>query len=311
MRRLTPLFLALLLLLTGCGQSSPAPDEPTESSVERAYLSAEEVYGWFNMTSLPVGSAAVKEDGWTWYPVEQDGIATYVQLEAKVRSLFSAPLADSILKDAPYRDIGGRLYATNAARGSNIYQKDRSVSVSQAGDSRWTVTLTFWADSWAWECPSVTIGFSKTKLDYEKTEDGWRFTSFCPSDDLDTDAATVFHFTYTDDAFASADCESFSDLQLALYLIHADGAYMEYPIDEMTRRFSSRPDEILALAPQMNVEWQGILFPAVGFHGPVLDQSDRAAFQAALDSASPKNDAEKSALEQIRQSALQDSASAS
>ena len=67
------------------------------------------------------------------------------------------------------------------------------------------MTVTFYADSWAFEKPSTTVGYSQAVLDLEHTADGWKFTSFVPSDGLDLEAETVFQFTYDMDTFMRDD----------------------------------------------------------------------------------------------------------
>ena len=107
------------------------------------------------------------------------------------------------------------LYAQSADRGSNLYLLDKTVSAAQTDADHWTVTLTFWAQyedtqpvpvpgtQETWPASTATVGYSQSMLDLERTADGWRFTSFCPSDDLDLDAETVFTFCYGPDAFAA------------------------------------------------------------------------------------------------------------
>ena len=188
------------------------------------YTAASAVYDWFTMTTLPLDYADTREaDGLTYCRVDAEDlslpfaavpeptdsslhwqpqpvtIASLADLRSVVETYFSPEVADGLFALSPehYRDFDGVLYAADAGRGSNIYLLGKAVTPEQADEDHWTVTVTFYADSWAFEEPSTTIGYSQTVLDLERTEDGWKFTSFVPSDGLDLEAETVFHFTYT------------------------------------------------------------------------------------------------------------------
>ena len=309
-KRIVSVLLALTTaaaMLCGCEKNSAAAasaaassaDGPTEAAVEAAYLSAEEVYNWFDLTSLPTSGAAVEQGGLSYRPVDYEGLNTYADLEARVHSLFAPSVADALLKEGTnYRDIGGRLYTTDAARGSNLYFKERTFSVSQTDAAHWTVTVTFWGDSWEWEQPSVTIGYSKAVLHYEQTDDGWRFTDFCSSDALDTDADTVFTFTYDDASFEASDFGSYSDLQLALYLIHADGAYTEGTSDMLYQRFVKDPGAWLTLLGGLHAEWQDALTSLLAGDAAVWHPDED--FTALLDGLSPAGDAEQAVVDGLR-----------
>ena len=86
------------------------------------------------------------------------------------------------------------------------------------------MTVTFYADSYEWERPSATVGYSRAVLDLERTAGGWKFTSFVPSDGLDLEAETVFTFDYSFDGFAKDEqgMDTWSDYKLSCWLLHAD-----------------------------------------------------------------------------------------
>ena len=214
-------FLLIAVLLTGCAQTAPKRSPVTGQMVLDAYAEAASVYDWFDLCSLPTGGEPLTEDGTPWdpssdalpyYPVEYEGVETYAGLESRVRACFAPALADAILENSVnYRDINGKLYCAGGARGSNLCFLDKTVAAEQMDDCRWTVTLTFWAD---WSDQEIqadghphtvaTAGYSQTVLDYEQTPEGWRFTSFCPSDALDLDADTVFTINYYQDFEATS-----------------------------------------------------------------------------------------------------------
>lgn len=300
MRRFSPFFL-VLILLSGCGPHPSAGHiAVTETEAELAYLSAEGVYGWFNLCSLPTTGEVVEVDGQSYRAVDYPGLTTYADLEAKVHSLFVPELAELILScSSDYRDIGGKLHCAEGARGSNIYLKERVFSAAPISDDRWAVTVTFYADSWAFERPSVTIGYSQTVLDYVNTADGWRFETICPADDLDLDAETVFQFTYAESAFASTDFDRYSDLQLALYLLHSDGAYTEGPSDLLYRRFIKRPAQLLPVLTRLHIEWQAQLISLIAGAAAYWHPDDD--FAALLDGLTPADAAQADLIGRLRE----------
>ena len=214
-RRMLFAALALALLLTGCGDNTAADlyEEPSDASMTEAdvlnfYTAASAVYDWFTMTTLPLDYADTREaDGLTYCRVDAEDlslpagaesvtIASLADLRSVVEAYFSPEVADGLLALSPdhYKDFDGVLYATDGGRGSNVYLLDKAVTAEQVDADHWTVTVTFYADSWAFEEPSTTIGYSQAVLDLEHTADGWKFTSFAPSDGLDLEAETVFCF---------------------------------------------------------------------------------------------------------------------
>lgn len=309
-------FLLFPLLLAGCAKQEcvpPSPEAPT-ANVPSAYEFAAEIYDWFDLTTMPLDESDTQEtpEG-TYYRVNSAAYPELSSLSAlgqRVKDVFSPDIAEALFSLSPdhYRDIGGKLYAQPGARGTNIYLLDKTVTAEPVDGSHWTVTLTFWADSWAWERPSATVGYSQKVLDYERLEDGqWRFTSFCPSDALDLEADTVFIFTYDWDTFDNTDFDAYSDLRLVLYLLHADGAYAEAPSDLLYRRFVERPDEILKLLTMLDTSPYQESHPQVdaitaspGYHAAWLSLDEQAEFLAALDSCQPETEAERTVLERMR-----------
>ena len=309
-------FLLFPLLLAGCAKQEcvpPSPEAPT-ANVPSAYEFAAEIYDWFDLTTMPLDESDTQEtpEG-TYYRVNSAAYPELSSLSAlgqRVKDVFSPDIAEALFSLSPdhYRDIGGKLYAQPGARGTNIYLLDKTVTAEPVDGSHWTVTLTFWADSWAWEQPSATVGYSQRVLDYERLEDGqWRFTSFCPSDALDLEADTVFTFTYDWDTFDSTDFDAYSDLQLVLYLLHADGAYAEAPSDLLYRRFIEQPEGLLKLLTMLDTSPYQESHPQVdaitaspGYHAAWLSLDEQAEFLAALDSCQPETEAERTVLERMR-----------
>ena len=325
-RRMLFAALALALLLTGCGDNTAADlyEEPsgasmTEADVLNFYTAASAVYDWFTMTTLPLDYADTREaDGLTYCRVDAEDlslpagaesvtIASLADLRSVVEAYFSPEVADGLLALSPehYRDFDGVLYAADAGRGSNIYLLGKAVTPEQVDEDRWTVTVTFYADSWGFERPSATTGYSQAVLDLERTEDVWKFTSFVPSDGLDLEAETVFSFAYTDEGFSEmSNSEDCSDLKLACWLLHADGGYAEGPSDTLTRRFLEDPGawfSALSVFPDSPWEHADTVMTA-----PVNDtyawygEEEQARLTEILDTYEPRNEQEQALLDILR-----------
>lgn len=311
---------------------APAENALTERDVLNLYAAASAVYDWFTMTTLPLDCADTREaDGLTYCRVDAEDlslpiaavadpadstlpwrprpvtITSLADLRETVETYFSPDIADGLFALSPehYRDFDGVLYAADAGRGSNIYLLGKAVTPEQAGEDRWAVTVTFYADSYDWERPSATVGYSQAVLDLERTADGWRFTSFVPSDGLDLEAETVFTFAYTDEGFSEmCDSEDCSDLKLACWLLHADGGYAEGPSDTLTRRFLEDPESwfgALSVFPDSPWEHAGTVMAA-----PVNDtrawygQEEQERLAEILDTYEPRNEQELALLDILR-----------
>lgn len=339
-RMLLSVFLAAALL-TGCGgrETPIPPDEApeaalTEQDVINMYTAASAVYDWFDLTTLPLDMEDARtEGGLTYYRVDAEDlslpvsavpeptdsslpwqpqpvtITSLADLRETAETYFSPEIADSLFALSPdhYKDFDSVLYATDGGRGSNVYLLDKAAAVEQVDEDHWTVTVTFYADSYEWERPSATVGYSQTVLDLERTEDGWKFTSFVPSDGLDLEAETVFTFTYTDDGFPESlgSLEDCSDLKLACWLLHADGAYSEGPSDTLTRRFLEDPDtwfEALSVFPDSPWEHADTVMAA-----PVNDtyawygQTEQDRLEEILNTYQPENDAQQALLDALKE----------
>ncbi len=327
------LSAALALSASACGklaggtssasslQEEAAPNELTEADVLAAYERAAEVYDWFDLCSLPTSGDPVAEDGKpydpkqgapSYRPVAHESLKTYADLDVCVRGCFIQQLSDELMGGGTgYRDIGGRLYAADAARGSNLSLLGKAVSAEQAGPDRWAVTVTFYADSYEWERPLATVGYSQKTLDYIKTPDGWRFSTFCPSDALDETAKTVFHFSYDPDDFTEEgrDMEDWSALKLACWLLHADGGFFEGASDYFTLRLLNDPDEwFSALSVFPDSPWEhrdsviaNSAWAAYGW----LSAEEQVRLEELLNAYQPKNNAETALLNAIKAAWLQ------
>ncbi|MEI3299025.1 hypothetical protein [Dysosmobacter welbionis] len=269
MRRFGALLLLTIALLAGCGgrESPVSPDEApetalTEQDVINMYTAASAVYDWFDLTTLPLDMEDARTEGdLTYYRVDAENlslpvstvaeptdsalpwqpqpvtITSLADLRETAESYFSPEIVDNLFALSPdhYKDFDGVLYATDGGRGSNLYLLDKTVAAEQVDADHWTVTVTFYADSWAFEKRLfTTVGYSQAVLDYANTRrtagnspvplfppTGWTWRRRrCSSSPMILIPSCVM---------TPPNLDTWSDLKLACWLIHADGAYAEVP----------------------------------------------------------------------------------
>lgn len=315
------LLCALLLSvpLTGCVRLTidPSPQELMgfREDVLAAYDEAARLYDWFDLAPMSLDeSDSVREGENTYFRVLDENITSTKELRSRLERVFTSELAEEIFNKAPdqYRDFDGKLYAIPGGRGTNIYLLDKTVQAERISEDRWAVTLTFWADyedtrmvpepeaGVSASYPTAVAGYSTTCIYYERTPEGWRFISFCPSDALDLEAETVYTFDY-----AQGFREDCSDWELICYLLHADGGFAEGPFYRLYQRFLERPGDVLSSLALLDTAPYGAsrlnsLIAGPGYEAAYEDEAGRLAFEEAVRRCVPANEAERVVLEKIR-----------
>jgi peptidoglycan/xylan/chitin deacetylase (PgdA/CDA1 family) len=279
MKRLLLLVLTLAVLLSGC--ALPGSHEPTQEEVLSTYDSAAEVYDWFDRASLSYDLDDTRHsEGQTYYRVTDERTPTLTALKKLVDNAFSPDLAQKLLSDSrhQYREFNGALYTAGGSRESCPELVDTQKAAELIDTNHWKLTLTFWADSVKAQkeqaAPKgsdqddapVVIGYSQSQVDYEKTKDGWRFTSFCPSDGLDPGADTVFSFN-SREVLSQDAYRSLSDWALCCYLVHSGESPL--PAEELLSRCAANPGQAISALSSLYSDWQQ----------PVLDKLGKAIAQ--------------------------------
>lgn len=324
-------LLSSVLLLVGCtqqaadsGNVSPETDLPAQESSEpqsedvlTAYNEAARLYDWFDLAPMPLDeSDSVREGENTYFRVLDKNITSTKELRSRLERVFTSELAEEIFNKVPdqYRDFDGKLYAIPGGRGANIYLLDKTVQAGRISEDRWEVTLTFWADyedarmvpepetGVSASYPTAVAGYSTTCIYYERTPEGWRFTSFCPTDNLDLDAETVCSSDYYEGF--GADC---SDWELVCYLIHADGAFAEGAFYRLYQRFLDRPNDILSCLALLDSSPYAAVYPHIdsliadpGYQAAYEDEEGRLAFEETVKLCVPANEGEEAVLKKIQ-----------
>ncbi|MCL2854771.1 MAG: hypothetical protein FWE21_04040 [Defluviitaleaceae bacterium] len=137
--RIVVLMLTILLFVAaGCGENQSSHPVSTDG-IAAIYESAREAITWFQKSTMEVDWQA---DGGIyaydnfWHPVIHETISTLADLEAHLRQLFVADLADDLLfgEFVRYRDFDGVLHGIAADRGSNIFAGEETHEIIHISD---------------------------------------------------------------------------------------------------------------------------------------------------------------------------------
>ncbi len=177
------LMLAMLsaCLLASCG----APKIPADESVIEAYHRASEAYSWFDVLTLPCDySDTVEVDGMPYARVNR--FPLMVDFRNHLEDLFAIPIVDRLLAgDAAYPQYierDGKLYALDAARGTDIGKGAETYSVRQT--SKTSLILTVTVEILDYSIPNTldaegkVIGSETYEFPFEYVNGKWVFTDF-------------------------------------------------------------------------------------------------------------------------------------
>lgn len=226
-----------------------------------------------------------------------------------LKKLFPLLLAVSALagcgQTAPEERAPSIIDDYTAAQGEDLSRK--TLQGMPVDDTHWTLHVTHWVDDW--EPPTATVGYSTAVLNYEKTKDGWQFTNL-DQDVPNLDAETVFTFTYEPELLETYAYQEWSALQLALFLLHAEGHYFEGPAETLTDwlweyndQAAVTPEEVIAALAVLQDspfpdKYTVITAPAEYiFRLSSLD--NQPEFRALLKGYDPKDPREKAVIDKI------------
>jgi len=110
---------------------------PQETLILADFHEAQQIWDYFNMTTMPLDYYdAVEQGDYTYCRVDWRGISTMTELRALLETRFSDDITDKLLDpdDIHYREIDGVLRATDAARGADISRGGAEYSVELNGN---------------------------------------------------------------------------------------------------------------------------------------------------------------------------------
>ncbi len=158
-----------------------ATDEDAEDSLEEDeisedeafFLSALEVYGWFEAQPLDVDPEKSSPDG-KKFQVLDERLNTLRALDAEVRTYFSDSIANKLLDSGIYEEIDGYLYTGAQDRFIDEGLGETELNIDSRSDDKITYTLTLTTVD---EAGNVTAAEEFTFV-REKIDGAWKFTQF-------------------------------------------------------------------------------------------------------------------------------------
>ena len=162
--------------------TSPYSTQDLKAFMAEKYNAAREAYFWFAVSGMPADEAVdmnnIQQVGdHYYYKVGHETIKTLADLENYLKTIFSDKLTEGLLKMYPdnYIDIDGELWAADASRGTNILVGDVIFSISEKSDSKivYNAYVEMLSDDM-----EIVESIETYTYNYEKTENGWRWTKF-------------------------------------------------------------------------------------------------------------------------------------
>lgn len=201
MRKLLFSVVLLSLVLTSCslspvnfgGEEDTTDKETTiryilgEDSVHNAFEKALEVYGWFELCSMPMDfSKSETVNGAVYHKVISNECASFSELRTLVYSLFSVETGEKLLSEdsdtPPYIDIGGELYGRDFARGSDIGKGEYTADVEYISNTsvlyRVSVEIIDFDENAGIDNYRKVVGHEDYSYHYEYINNKWVFTDF-------------------------------------------------------------------------------------------------------------------------------------
>ncbi len=173
-------------------RKTPVMTEDLDSYMYDVSRRASEAIGWFEMNTMTARSGlsdimkrysqnsqsetsirTANEDGYT--EIGDSRIKTYAELGAYLKTLFSDEITERLLALGMYRDINGKLYGLDAARGSDITKGSSTAAIKRFSDSKifYTVTVELLSE----DLKSVA-GYETHVFTYELIDSKWIWTKF-------------------------------------------------------------------------------------------------------------------------------------
>jgi len=178
--------ILLFAMLASCS-GKELPGQPPKDEAERLeflterYERAEEVYSWFDLCTLPAQPNTVELDGAIWNEADVSdpslGFTDYNGFCELVNSLFSSEIAAHLLDSGLYRDIDGKLYVMEAARGSDI-SIGEVTRYEVTENSKTSLTFTVYYETMSEDDPTVVSGEGSARYTYEVVNGTWVFSAF-------------------------------------------------------------------------------------------------------------------------------------
>ena len=165
----------------------------TENYVLADYHEADELWRYFDMTTMPIDTEdSFEVDGYDYYRVNHRDLRTMDDLRALLLTRFSDSIVDELLAPLEggvvhYREIDGVLYAIQCDRGSDISRGDATYAVELFEDGKGGKVIATVEElqdggpiynEQTGEYDEIVAGYSTIEFPFVLTETGAQFTHF-------------------------------------------------------------------------------------------------------------------------------------
>ncbi len=166
MKKLFCMLLSLTMLLTLCSCGSTANDDTVTDEEIVALIDGDIQIGKYLSVEPPSYDWDNSIDGeYEWFPVVKEGLETWDEWEAYIRSIYCGECAEYALDNESYKNIDGKLYCDGGARGYDLTD-DYVYEVLENADGTAKVKITN-PDVWGESAREYTLVITLT-------DDGWR-----------------------------------------------------------------------------------------------------------------------------------------
>ena len=158
---------------------SEKPSELSEDEVIGLYNKANEVYGWFNLNTIPHdGEKFVEVDGARYFEVTEPGIDSKTTLVDTLNGIFAEDLTEELMTaaDNRYVERDGKLYVMPADRGTDILKGKETYEITRVNERQ--IKLTVVVEMYEDPDQKKVIGYDRYDFVLEFSENRWRFKNF-------------------------------------------------------------------------------------------------------------------------------------
>ena len=167
----------LVVISASCAKT--AGTEMTDDEVVDLYNKAKEVYGWFDLTTIPFDTEKyIEADGERYFEVTEPGIASKKALADYLNEFFADDITEGLMAMSSdrYVEHEGKLYVLPADRGTDIFKGAESYEVVRVSEKqiKLAVTVEIYGDP----AQRNVIGYKQYDFFLEFSDGRWRFTNF-------------------------------------------------------------------------------------------------------------------------------------
>jgi len=167
----------LVVISASCAKT--AGTELTDDEVVDLYNKAKEVYGWFDLTTIPYDAEKyIEADGERYFEVSQPGITSKKALADYLNEFFADDITEGLMAMSSdrYVEHEGKLYVLPADRGADISKGEESYEVERVSERQ--IKLAVAVEVYGDPMQRNVTGYERHDFFLEFSDGRWRFKNF-------------------------------------------------------------------------------------------------------------------------------------